>query len=246
MPARPAGAMPKGPMPEQLSRLPLFAGLDPAQLDVVRQGMVRLALAPAEVLFTQGDPAARFFVLLDGRLKVTQVTEDGQQFIVRIVHPGELCGFAPALGRSHYPGSAEAMVESRLLAWPRARWEPLIGAAPSLAFSAIQAVGRKLDEAHIRLREMSTEEAGRRIAHLLLRLAREDAGPDRVSPQPPGPVEIPFPLTRQDIADMSGNTLHTASRIMAAWEADGILLRARRKVIIADLPALEAIAQAQS
>ncbi|CAM3241550.1 cAMP-binding domain of CRP or a regulatory subunit of cAMP-dependent protein kinases [Paracoccus aminovorans] len=230
-------------MSENLSDLPLFAGLSPAQLDEVRQGMIRQALAQGESLFLQADAAARFFVLIEGRLKVTQVTEDGQQFIVRIVHPGELCGFAPALGRSHYPGSAEAMVDSRLLAWPRSRWEPLIGAAPSLAFSAIQAVGRKLDEAHIRLREMSTEEAGRRIAHLLLRLARQGNG---AAPPDRGPVEIPFPLTRQDIADMSGNTLHTVSRIMAAWETGGILLRARRKVIIADAAALSAIAQTQS
>ena len=222
-----------------LSDLPLFAGLSPAQLAEVRQGMIRVALSAAEPLFAQGDLAGRFFVLLDGRLKVTQVTEDGQQFIVRIVHPGELCGFAPALGRSHYPGSAEAIVDSHLLAWPRARWEALIGAAPSLAFSAIQAVGRKLDEAHTRLREMTTEEASRRIARLLLRLAAETRAGS-------GPVEIPFPLTRQDIADMSGITLHTASRIMAAWEAGGILLRARRKVIIADIDALDAIAEAQS
>lgn len=234
-------------MPDQLSDQPLFAGLSAAQLDEVRQGMASLSLAPGESLFMQGDPAGRFFVLLEGRLKVTQVTEDGQQFIVRIVHPGELCGFAPALGRSHYPGSAEAMVESRLLAWARTRWEPLIGAAPSLAFSAIQAVGRKLDEAHTRLREMSTEEAGRRIANLLLRLLRESTDKDstgRDSGRAGG--EIPFPLTRQDIAEMSGNTLHTASRIMAAWESDGILARARRKVIIADVAALEAIAQPQS
>ncbi|WP_018000776.1 Crp/Fnr family transcriptional regulator [Paracoccus sp. N5] len=223
-------------MPPDLAELPFFSALTPDQLAVVAQGMTRVTLDQGENLFLQGDPAARFFLLIEGRLKVTQLTEDGQQFIVRIVHPGELCGFGPAIGRTIFPGSAEAILPCRLLAWPRARWEPLIAAAPALAVSAIQAVGRKLDEAHTRLREMTTEDAGRRIAHLLLRLARH-AGPG------PDPVEIPFPITRQDIADMSGNTLHTASRIMAAWEAEGILLRARRKVIIADTAGLAAIAE---
>mgnify|MGYP001760859818 FL=1 len=226
-------------MPSELAELAIFSSLTPEQLGIIAEGMTRVALEPGQNLFLQGDAAARFFLLIDGRLKVTQLTEDGQQFIVRIVHPGELCGFGPAIGRTIFPGSAEAIVPSTLLAWPRARWEPMIAAAPALAVSAIQAVGRELDEAHARLREMSTEDAGRRIAHLLLRLARQ-AKPG------PGPVEIPFPITRQDIADMSGNTLHTASRIMAAWEAEGILLRARRKVIIADPAGLAAIAEARA
>ena len=77
----------------------------------------------------------------------------------------------------------------------------------------------------------------------LLRLWSE-AGRDAIPTQ--GGIELPYPLSRQDIADMSGNTLHTASRIMAAWEAEGILLRARRKVIIADPAGLAAIAEARA
>lgn len=231
-------------MPPQLTDLTLFSGLTPGQLAIVSKGMARVALDQGQNLFVQGDPAARFFLLIDGRLKVTQLTEDGQQFIVRIVHPGELCGFAPAIGRTTFPGSAEAIVASRLLAWPRAHWEPLIAAAPVLAVSAIQSIGRKLDEAHTRLREMSTEDASRRIAHLVLRMARQATpGPGSGSGSGSGPAEIPFPITRQDIADMTGTTLHTASRIMAAWEAEGILLRARRKVIVGDPVRLAAIAE---
>jgi CRP-like cAMP-binding protein len=225
-------AMPAPPFPDT----PLFDGLDDRQRAAVSEGMSSVILAANQTLFAQGDRAERFYVLVDGRLKVTQVTEDGRQIIVRIVHPGELCGFAPALNRDTYPGHAEAMVPSRLFGWPCRRWEAVVGAAPSLTFSAIRAIGRILDEAHTRLREASTEEAGPRIAHVLLRIARETGEAEG------GTIRIPFPLTRQDVADLSGNTLHTVSRIMAAWEARGILVRARRQVIIADLAAFEAIA----
>ncbi len=216
--------------------LPLFATLSDAQRDIVREGMVPVSLQTGEPLFLQGDPATRFYALVEGRLKVTQVTEDGRQIIVRIVHPGELCGFASALNRDTYPGGAEAMVPSRLIGWPYRRWEAVMGAAPSLTFSVMRAIGRKLDEAHTRLREATTEEAGQRIAHVLLRIARETG--EEVA----GTIQVPFPLTRQDIADLSGNTLHTVSRIMAAWEARGLLVRARKQVIIADLAAFEALA----
>lgn len=199
--------------------------------------MTVVALKTGQYVFGQGDRASQFYLLKEGRLRVTQVTEQGQQIIVRIVHPGEMFGFAPALGRDTYPGSCEAIMPSRVLAWPVSQWDAVVASAPALSLSTIRAVGRKLDEAHARLRDLATEEAPCRIARALLRLA-EDAALDLSSP----PVQFPFPLPRQDIAEMSGTTLHTASRIMARWQADGVLLPARGRVIIRDPAALQVIA----
>ena len=227
-------------MPEDhTSDLGPFQGLSPAEVRTILSGTTTVRLAAGESLFLQGDPADRFFLLKEGWLKVTQVTADGQKLIVRIVHPGEFFGFAPALQRDAYPGSCEAIMDSVALVWPRHRWKAVLGAAPSVTMSIVQAIGRKLDEAHVRLREMTTEEAARRVAHLLLRLWAE-AGTNAIDAE--GGIELPYPLTRQDIADMSGNTLHTVSRIMAAWETQGILGRGRRKVVIADGDALQRIA----
>ncbi|MDO5371655.1 Crp/Fnr family transcriptional regulator [Paracoccus sp. (in: a-proteobacteria)] len=216
-----------------------FQGLSPAEVGTILTGTTTARLSAGEPLFLQGDPADRFFLLKEGWLKVTQVTADGQKLIVRIVHPGEFFGFAPALQRDLYPGTCEAIVDSEALVWPRRRWQAVLGAAPSVTLSIVQAIGRKLDEAHDRLREMTTEEAARRVARLVLRL-RAKAGDDALDTE--GGIELPYPLTRQDIADMSGNTLHTVSRIMAAWEGQGVLGRGRRKVVIADLAALQEIA----
>lgn len=216
-----------------------FEGLSPPEVETILTGTTTARLAAGEALFLQGDPADRFFLLKEGWLKVTQVTADGQKLIVRIVHPGEFFGFAPALQRDIYPGTCEAIVDSEALVWPRRRWKAVLGAAPSVTMSIVQAIGRKLDEAHDRLREMTTEEAARRVAHLLLRLNAKAEGDALETDEG---IELPYPLTRQDIADMSGNTLHTVSRIMAAWEAQGVLGRGRRKVVIADLGALQEIA----
>lgn len=219
-----------------------FQGLSPDEVRTILSGTTTVRLAPGDPLFLQGDPADRFFLLKQGWLKVTQVTADGQKLIVRIVHPGEFFGFAPALQRDEYPGSCEAIVDSVALVWPRNRWKAVLGAAPSVTLSIVQAIGRKLEEAHVRLREMTTEEAARRVAHLLLRLWSE-AGGNAIDTE--GGIELPYPLTRQDIADMSGNTLHTVSRIMAGWESQGVLGRGRRKVVIADLDALKQLAEAE-
>lgn len=158
---------------DQTSDLGAFEGLSPEEVRTILSGTSTVRLAPGDPLFLQGDPADRFFLLKQGWLKVTQVTADGQKLIVRIVHPGEFFGFAPALQRDEYPGSCEAIVDSVALVWPRNRWKAVLGAAPSVTLSIVQAIGRKLDEAHVRLREMTTEEAARRVANLLLRLWSE-------------------------------------------------------------------------
>lgn len=220
-----------------LAGLPLFAGLDDAQRAQVLRHARRVGLAAGQTLFMQDDPGEAFYILLSGRLKVAQVTADGRQVIVRIVHPEELCGFVRAIGRETYPATASAIVDSDLIAWPVAEWDQVLSMTPALALGAIRAIGRKLDEAHTRLREITTEEAERRTAHVVLRLAEEAGETQR------GETRIAFPISRQDVADMTGNTLHTVSRIMAAWEAQGVLVRARRKIVIADMEGLRAIAE---
>ena len=92
--------------------LSLFDRMSDADLDRLLGHATARRIPQGDAVFEQGQAAASFFLLLHGRLKVTQVTEDGQQIIVRVVHPGDLFGFAKALQRSDYPGTATAVTES--------------------------------------------------------------------------------------------------------------------------------------
>ncbi|MBV2187542.1 MAG: cyclic nucleotide-binding domain-containing protein, partial [Rhizobium sp.] len=95
--------------------LPLFDRMSDEDLDKLLGHAAARRVPQGESVFEQGQPAASFYLLLHGRLKVTQVTEDGQQVIVRVVHPGDLFGFAKALQRTDYPGTAIAAAESLTL-----------------------------------------------------------------------------------------------------------------------------------
>jgi CRP-like cAMP-binding protein len=98
------------------------------------------------------------------------VAPSGQQIIVRMVHPGDLFGFAKALQRDDYPGTDVAVIDSIVVSWPMHRWPDLIEQNRRLYVSAMQTIGQRLAEAHTRIREMSTEEVERRVAHVVLRL----------------------------------------------------------------------------
>ncbi len=209
-----------------LKEFALFATMDTKELDDILYGATGRLLGRNEVVFKQGDTARSFYILLHGRLKVSQVTADGQQIIVRIINPGDLFGIAKALKRDSYPGTAKTVSESLIVCWPTALWDQLMEEHPTLAANAMQAVGARLQEAHTRIREMATEEVERRVAHTILRLVRQSG--KRVEQG----VSIDFPVTRKDIAEMAGTTLHTVSRILSAWESAELVQGGRKKLLV--------------
>ncbi len=220
--------------------LPLFANMADADLDrmLARATMRRVAIG--EVVFEQGQKASQFFLLLHGRLKVTQVTPEGQQIIVRVVHPGDIFGFAQALQRDDYPGTPIAAAESLVVCWPNEVWGHFVEQNPHLAINAMRSIGQRLQEAHTRIREMATEEVERRVAHAVLRLM------DKAGKKEADGVRIDFPLTRQDVAEMTGTTLHTVSRIFSAWESQGIVKGGRQKLLVRDRAKLAALAEGEN
>jgi CRP-like cAMP-binding protein len=216
--------------------LPLFSGMAEDDLDDVLVGASSRRYEAGTSVFEQGAVAEQFFVLLHGRLRVTHLTPEGQQTVVRMVSPGDLFGIAKALRRPDYPGTATAVVESVALAWPMDRWDQLLPRHPSLAINAMQTMGQRLQEAQTLVRELSNEEVERRVAHAVLRLASQSGLKEGSG------IRIDFPVSKQDIAEMTGTTLHTVSRILTAWEHAGLVEGGRQKLLVKESHRLMMIA----
>lgn len=129
-----------------VEHLPLFAALEAAELDQIVSVATGRRYRAADVVFEQGQDATHFFVLARGRLRVTQVTSEGQQVVIRMVNPGDLFGIAKALARTDYPGTATAVAESCALCWPMQQWTGLLERFPTLAIQAMQTMGSRLLE----------------------------------------------------------------------------------------------------
>ncbi len=219
-----------------VSALPLFAGLAPADLDAVLREAHAIHHPKNSAVFEQGAEVHSFYVLLHGHVRATKTTPSGQQVVVRYVSPGEMFGVAPAIGLSQYPATATAVDDSIVLAWPSAAWPRLIAEHPALAANTLAMLGGRLQDSQVRVVEMSTEQVERRVAHALLRLI-EQAGREV-----PTGIEIDFPISRQDIAEMTGTTLHTVSRILSAWEDRGLIDGGRQRIVVCDRQKLAALA----
>ena len=209
-----------------VAHLALFSGFSATDLDSILAEGRSIRVPKNTAVFEQGEEAHSFFVLLHGHVRASKVTPTGEQVVVRYVSAGETFGVATAMGLQRYPATATAVDDSVVLAWPSATWPRLVAQFPALATNTLQTVGARLQETHTRVVEMSTQHVEQRIAHALLRLVKQSG--KRVDHG----VEIDFPISRQDIAQMTGTTLYTVSRTLSAWEARGLVESSRQKIIV--------------
>jgi len=220
-----------------IARLSLFEGLEPADLDSILRDARSVRFAKETAIFEQEAEARSFYVLLAGHIRVVRATPDGRQVIARYISEGEIFGVAAALGRLTYPATAIAAVDCVVLVWPNAVWPDLSSRFPALAAGTFKTVGARLQDTQARVMELATEQVEQRVASALLRLVKQtgrktDAG-----------IEIDFPISRQDIAEMTGTTLHTVSRLLSAWEERGIIVSGRQRVTITDAHRLVMLAE---
>lgn len=211
-----------------LSHIPQFMRLDREQIrDILDQATAHRYDADIAV-FEEGETAERFFMLLDGYIRVLRITEDGNQVIALHIPSGQLFGIASALGRTEYPATAMTASECIILAWPMALFDVFGTKYEGFTTETYKTVGDRLGEMNTRIVELSTQHVEQRVANALSRLA-EQSGRKVVDG-----VEIDFPITRKDLSELTATTLHTVSRLMTAWERDGIVTSSRKRIVVCD------------
>lgn len=215
------------PDPQLLAAVPLFHGLDQRALAEAGAHARLVRAAASRTFFREGEPARLFYVLRRGRVKFTQISAEGHEVILRIIAQGEPFGGVAAFADDAiYPVTARAVEPSEAHAWDGARITALMERFPTVAINAARMIANRLHELQRQHRELMTERVERRIARALLRLAEHSGR--RVE----GGVQIDFPLSRQDLAQMTGTTLFTVSRTLSAWEHAGLIDAGRRRVTV--------------
>ena len=230
-------------MPEStrpITDSPLFRGLPPEAVREVLRAAASRPLDAGECLFLQGDAVESLFVVESGLLRLTQHTADGEEVIVRTLGAGEIVAGVALLDKRTYPVSAVCESAGRVLAWPRARIQELAGRHPLLRVNVLSTIADRMQASLSRIRELSTESAPQRVARALVRLARENGRPEAEG------TRIDRPLGRQQLADLSGASMFTASRLLAAWAREGILEVGRQRVVVRDLERLEQLARGEA
>jgi CRP-like cAMP-binding protein len=220
-----------------LAQCPTFRDLQLAGLQAVLRVAHHRQVERNAFFFHQGDPATAFYVLVEGEAKLTQVTPEGHQMLMRFAGPGECFGGIAALHRAAYTLSAQAVEDCLALAWDGETLAGLIERYPRIALNMLEVVAGHYQRLLNRYQELATERVERRVARAVLRLAGQ------VGQKEEDGVLIGLPLSREDLAEMAGTTLYTVSRILSSWEHRGLVDAGRERVFIRDPHALVAIAE---
>jgi CRP-like cAMP-binding protein len=212
---------------EIVNRASLFRGVSPAVFErVLALGVLR-PIEDDGFYFMQGDPSSHAYVLVAGRVKMVQITPHGQQITLRIMTPGQTFGGVAMLNpESGYPATAQAVEDSTAMAWNTAILRDLAENDASISLNIMTLMHGYITELHERQQALVTERVEQRIARSLLKLAAQSG--KKVDEG----ILIDMRITRQDIAEMSGTTLYTVSRVLNEWERGGLLYIGREKVVI--------------
>lgn len=211
-----------------LINLPPFRKLAKAQIREALDLATTKRFDPELSVFIEGDPARRFYLLLDGHIRAVRTTPNGDHIIVLHIAPGQLFGIAAAMSRDTYPATAMTTDECLTLSWPTPLWLKFAADYPGFATENYKVLGERLGEINNRVVEMATQHVEQRVANTILRLISQNGKKVDVG------IAIDFPITRQNLSDMTGTTLHTVSRLLSAWEKDGLVASTRKRVVVTD------------
>ncbi|EKE74230.1 Crp/Fnr family transcriptional regulator [Celeribacter baekdonensis] len=211
-----------------LSHVPPFSKLEKRQIrEILDMASVR-RLGEGVAVFEEGAPAERFYMLLDGYIRVMRITATGEQVIALHIPSGQLFGIAKAIGRDTYPATSVTASEAIILSWPMRVWDDFVARYDGFATETYKTLGQRLGEMNNRIVEMATQQVEQRVANALLRLINQTGR------KVEGGIEIDFPITRQDLSEMTATTLHTVSRLLSAWEKQGLVSSRRKRITVTD------------
>jgi CRP-like cAMP-binding protein len=216
------------PVPAIFSRADFFAGLTEEDLAHIVTRFKKRAFDRDSFLFLEGEQAKTFYLIAEGQVKILQTSAEGFDVIMHILGSGELIGALPTIETGTYPASAQALSEVIAFSIPASDFNEILHAYPAATLNLLRFSARVLQTSLQKIREMSTERVERRIARTLARLANQMGCETKEG------ILVDAPLTRQDLAEMTGTTIFTVSRTLKEWERDGILHVGRQRVIITD------------
>jgi len=214
--------------PTDLRRVSVFKDASDEDLKLlVEKGIVR-SIEEGEFFFFQGDLATYSYVLISGRAKLLQTNPAGQQVNLRMINEWQIFGALGAVRENAtYPATAQALESSTALAIKSDVLKEMMQTRPYLSQSLMQLMTGYIMEMQERYRELATERVERRIALTVLRLAAQVG--NRLESDK---TMVELPLSRQDVAEASGTTIFTVSRVLADWERRGLVEAGRERVVI--------------
>lgn len=216
-----------------IAQAPLFNGLSADQLNEVKQIAVDKFYDRGKTVFWDGDDCNGFYIVAAGKVKIYKVSFDGKEQILHIYGPGNPFGEVPVFSGQKYPASAQTIVKSHLLFFPKDAFIDLITQNPSVALNMLAVLSMRLRQFTVQVENLSLKEVPGRLASYLLYLAQEQDKSDTVT----------LNISKGQLASLLGTIPETLSRIFAKMSTQNLIQVSGRDIKLIDLTGLEELAE---
>lgn len=225
--------MPTQPGDELLRGIALFRRLSPAARARVAEVARLKSYDRGDLIFSEGDASDAFIAIVSGRVKVFKSTPAGKEIILEIFGAGDPLGAVAVYEGAPFFASAITLEPTQCLRIETPAFFRLLEADPGLVRGLLSGLTIRLAELTRRLAELTGARVETRFARLFLKLCEQIGRPDR------GGVFIAMPLSRQELADLTGTTIETAIRIMSRWQKEDVLHTEKDGFVVLDRHALD-------
>lgn len=218
---------------QKIARIPLFEGLPPDQQKDLANIALEKSFERGRTIFSEGEPAHGFFVVMAGKVKIFKISPDGKEQILHLFGPGEPFAEVPVFEGRPFPAHAVALEDSKCMFFPRSAFVELIKHNPSLSLNMLAVLSKRLRRFTMLVDDLSLKEVpGRLAAHLLY-----------LSEQRQGKNDLELDMPKGQLAGLLGTIPETLSRILTKMTKQGFIEADGRLVKIMDREGLVELAE---
>ncbi len=218
-----------------LKRIKLFSSLKDEELNDLDKITKMEEIKRRQPIYLPGDPANTVYLLKAGRVKISRVTEDGKEFTLAILEPGEVFGELEVLEGSPRDTVAEALDDISICVLQRKDFEEVLQKNPDLTIRLTKLIGSRLKKIESRIEDLVFRDVPTRLAHLLLSLSRD------FGEQKEDGVRLNVKMTHQELANLIGSTRETVSATLNDFKRQGLIQQDHHAITIRDQERLASI-----
>ncbi len=197
--------------------VPIFADLDDPVIDKILKLGMRKNFKKDSIVFFENEPDTALFVIVEGQVKVSRVSDDGKEVILTILAESDFFGEMAILDGSNRSANVTAMTDTDMFIIQRSDFLNLLQEHPEVAVSLLVELAHRLRSADMKIKSLSLKDAEGKVATVILQLA------DDVGKIKNGTVEIERLPFQHDLANMAGTSRETISRTLHAFAKKGLV-----------------------
>ena len=211
-----------------LKYIPLFSELVEDDLRSISKVAVKQNFRKDNMVLIEEEVGSTMFIILDGRVKISRISDEGREVILSIMSEGDFFGEMSILDGQARSANVITLEDSSILIIHREDFLQMMHDYPQIAINLLKELAHRLRRSDSQIKSLSLQNATGKVASTLLRIA-DDSGKIHL-----GQVEIPKLPPQQDLANMAGTSRETISRVLKSLSEKGYLRKEGNKLIILD------------